>query len=180
MSFAATWMDVEIVTLRWTGKDVLLICEIFKKKIQWSYFQDRKRLTDMENMHMVINGKQGWGKEKLDWNWYTTAYKIISQGLLYNTGNYTQYFAVTYKRIWRTDMCVCIYIYIYNHFAVHQKLTQHCKSTFLQLKKKKEIHIYKLKKDIIPSIATYLRTYNYSLDQEANMTVNNTSQNTKL
>ena len=111
-SFAATWMDVEIVTLRWTGKDVLLICEILKKKKKRSYFQDRKRLTDMENMHMVINGKQGWGKEKLDWNWYTTIYKIISQGLLYNTGNYTQYFAVTYKRIWRIDMCVCIYIYI--------------------------------------------------------------------
>ena len=33
-----------------------------------------------------------------------------------------------------------------------------------------------MKKDIIPSIATYLRTYNYSLDQEANMTENNTSR----
>ena len=29
-----------------------------------------------------------------------------------------------------------IYIYAYvNHFAVHQKLKQHCKSTILQLKK---------------------------------------------
>ena len=27
-----------------------------------------------------------------------------------------------------------IYIYKLNHFAVHQKLTQHCKSTILQLK----------------------------------------------
>ena len=26
-----------------------------------------------------------------------------------------------------------------NHFAVHRKLTQHCKSTVLQLKKKKNI-----------------------------------------
>ena len=25
-----------------------------------------------------------------------------------------------------------------NHFAVHQKLTQHCKSTILQFKKKKK------------------------------------------
>ena len=36
-------------------------------------------------------------------------------------------------------VCVCIYIYIYtymNHFAVHLRLTQHCKSTVLQLKKK--------------------------------------------
>ena len=35
-------------------------------------------------------------------------------------------------------MCVCIYMYIYmNHFAVHQKLTRHCKSTILQFKKMK-------------------------------------------
>ena len=37
---------------------------------------------------------------------------------------------------------VCVYTYIYilkkpNHFAVHLKLIQHCKSTILQLKKKK-------------------------------------------
>jgi len=35
-------------------------------------------------------------------------------------------------------MCVCIYIYIYiykvNHFVVHLKLTQHCKSTLLKYK----------------------------------------------
>ena len=34
------------------------------------------------------------------------------------------------------------YIYTYislNHFAVHQKLTQHCKSTILQFKKKTRI-----------------------------------------
>ena len=31
-------------------------------------------------------------------------------------------------------VCVCIYIYL-NHFAVHLKLTQHCKSTVLQFKK---------------------------------------------
>ena len=38
-------------------------------------------------------------------------------------------------------MCVCIYIYIYiyklNHFAIKQKLTQHCKSTTFQKKKEK-------------------------------------------
>ena len=36
-------------------------------------------------------------------------------------------------------MYVCVYIYIYeNNFAVHQKLTQHHKSTILQFKKKKK------------------------------------------
>ena len=32
-------------------------------------------------------------------------------------------------------MCVCIYVYL-NHFSVHQKLTQHCKSATVQLKRK--------------------------------------------
>ena len=40
------------------------------------------------------------------------------------------------------SLWVCVYIYVWliyvymNHFAVHLKLTQHCKSTILQLKKK--------------------------------------------
>ena len=33
-------------------------------------------------------------------------------------------------------MNICI-----NHFAVHQKLIQHCKSTILQLEKEKEGHL---------------------------------------
>ena len=40
-------------------------------------------------------------------------------------------------------MCVYIYIYIHiklNQFAVHQKLTQHCKSTILQLKRRNDVH----------------------------------------
>ena len=39
----------------------------------------------------------------------------------------------------RACLCVCVYIYIYKliHVVVHLKLTQHCKSTILQLKKKK-------------------------------------------
>ena len=34
------------------------------------------------------------------------------------------------------NVYVCIYTHILNHFAVKQKLTQHCKSTILQFKKK--------------------------------------------
>ena len=47
-----------------------------------------------------------------------------------STENYTQYFVITYKKIWKknTHMCVCI-----NHVAIHLKLTQHCKSTMLVL-----------------------------------------------
>ena len=46
-------------------------------------------------------------------------------------------------------MCMYIYIYIYiclykrlNHFTVHLKLTQHCKSTMLQYKIKVEEENY--------------------------------------
>ena len=41
-----------------------------------------------------------------------------------------------------------VYIYIYvelNHFAVHQKLTQHCKLTILQFKKEYIQYIIRLK-----------------------------------
>ena len=47
-------------------------------------------------------------------------------------------------------VCVCVYIYIYTqliHFAVHEKLTQHCKSTILWEK--------------IKRTASYLTAYNY-------------------
>ena len=42
-----------------------------------------------------------------------------------------------------TDIYVCIYMYIYlNHFAVHLKLTEHCKSATLQLKKKRNGYVF--------------------------------------
>ena len=71
---------------------------------------------------------------------------IHNEVLLYSTGNYIQYFLInhsgkgyeefyTYPYI---HIYIYIYIYIYNyskvivymnHFAVPQKLIQHCKST---------------------------------------------------
>ena len=55
----------------------------------------------------------------------------------YNTGNYIQYLAITYngkesetERMHTTHTCIKL-----NHFSVHLKLTQHCKSTTLQKKK---------------------------------------------
>ena len=45
-----------------------------------------------------------------------------------------------------------MYIYVeLNHFAVQQKLTQHCKSTILQLKKKRERHL-ELSLSLFPSL----------------------------
>ena len=51
---------------------------------------------------------------------------------IYGTGNHIQYLVATYKG---KDLKKNTYIYmIPNHFTVHLKLTQHCKSTILQLK----------------------------------------------
>ena len=63
-------------------------------------------------------------------------YKIGNKDLLYGTGNYTQYLLITCngKECIYMCVCVCICIYIYinlSHFAVHLKVTQHCKLTIL-------------------------------------------------
>ena len=66
MLFAATWMDLEIITpseLSRTEKDkyhmISLICGIFKM-IQINLF-NRNRLTDIENKCMVIKVERGEG-----------------------------------------------------------------------------------------------------------------------
>ena len=57
--------------------------------------------------------------------------QVTSKNPLYSTGNSTQYSVMTYmgkesKKEW-------IYVYVeLIHFAVQQKVTQHCKSSMLQ------------------------------------------------
>ena len=68
-----------------------------------------ERFSDLENKPMVTKGEEGWERGKLG---------VISTDRL---------------------LCVCLRICVYtswNHLAGHQKLTQHCKSTILQLKTK--------------------------------------------
>ena len=67
----------------------------------------------------------------------TTINKINNKVLLHHTGSYTQYPAVNHNGKEYVCVCVCVCIHIctciyikLNHFAVHQKLTQHCKLTF--------------------------------------------------
>ena len=56
--------------------------------------------------------------------------QITNKDLVYSIGNYTQYFVIIHKG--KYSVCVCVYIYIKpNHFAIHLKLLQHCKSTIL-------------------------------------------------
>ena len=67
----------------------------------------------------------------------TIIYRINNRVLLYSTGNYIQYPVITYSGKEHEKEYMCVYIYIYvNHFAVQQKLTQHCKSTILQFRER--------------------------------------------
>ena len=68
-----------------------------------------------------------------DWKFGVSRYKLLYIGqinnkvLLYSTGNYTQYPAITIIKKKKRK----IYMKL-NHFAIHQKLTQHYQSTVLQ------------------------------------------------
>ena len=55
--------------------------------------------------------------------------RINNKVLLYSTGNYIQYPVINHNGK-EYEKITCIYMYN-NQFAVHQKLTQHCKSTIL-------------------------------------------------
>ena len=58
---------------------------------------------------------------------------LFRSDLLYSTGNSTQYLVIIY--IGKESEKGWIYVYAQlNHFAVHLKLTQHCKSTIFQYK----------------------------------------------
>ena len=74
-------------------------------------------------------------------NRYTLVYikQVNNKDLLYRTGSYIQYLVMTYSGKESEKEYVYIYLYIslyiyikyryMNHFVVHLKLTQHCKST---------------------------------------------------
>ena len=81
---------------------------------------------------------KGMGRDKLgvwDQQIQTTIYEINNKVLLYSTGNYIQYPVINHNGKEYEEEYVYIYVQV-NHSAVHQKLTQHCKSTILQFKQK--------------------------------------------
>ena len=105
--------------------------------------QDKWHLKKMTNEGLEIDpqtlktnswlpkGKgEEWISQEVGINIYTLPHvnQITNKGPLYSTGTSTQYFVITYKEKNLKR------IYILNHVAVHLKLTQHCKSTILQLK----------------------------------------------
>ena len=76
---------------------------------------------------------------------HITIHIINKQGPTYTTGNYVQYYVITYNgknlknniyiyihiySYMYTYVCICVCIYVYmNHFAVHLK---HCKASILK------------------------------------------------
>ena len=74
MSFAATWMDLEIIILSEVRQiktniiGYLLICGIQKNGYEWTYLQNRSRSIDIENKHCFTKGNYRGEKDKLG-NW---------------------------------------------------------------------------------------------------------------
>ena len=66
MPFAATWMDLEVIIPEWSKSDrkrqisYHLNAE-YKRMIQWTYLQNKSRLTDIKNKLMIIKGER-WGR----------------------------------------------------------------------------------------------------------------------
>ena len=59
MPFAANWMDLEIIILSEVKSAKTNIIEYLiqpRKRCEWTYLQDRKKLTDLGNEFMVIRG----------------------------------------------------------------------------------------------------------------------------
>ena len=74
MSFAATWMDVEIVILSGGSQrntNIIWYCLYVesKKWYKWTDLQNKNRVTDVENKLMVTK-EEGVGRDKLgDWEY---------------------------------------------------------------------------------------------------------------
>ena len=66
MPFAATWLDLEIITLGevnqtekgYLSYDIAYMWNL-KKWYKWTYIQNRNRPTDIENKPMVTKGERG-------------------------------------------------------------------------------------------------------------------------
>ena len=64
---------------------------------------------------------------------------MTKKDLLYSTGNYNQYFIISYRGKESEKEYTYMYIYL-NHFSVYLKLT-HCKFIIFQVLKKRSCQI---------------------------------------
>ena len=64
MTFAATWMVLQIIIFKWSKTEKDKYHDItymwnLKKWYKWTYLQNRTRITDIENKFMVTKGERG-------------------------------------------------------------------------------------------------------------------------
>ena len=45
--------------------DIAFMWSLKIKRYKWTYLQNRKRLTGIENKHIVTKGERVWGRDKL-------------------------------------------------------------------------------------------------------------------
>ena len=97
---------------------------------KWAYLWDRNGLIDIENRCVAAEGIGGG----MDWEFEISRCKLVyiewinNNILLYSTGNYIQYPVINHNgKEYEKQIHAQ-----HNHFAVQQKLTEHCKSTILQ------------------------------------------------
>ena len=79
LPFAATWMDLEGITLseisqRKTNITWYRLNVEYKKWCKWTYLQNRNRVTDVEKKLMVSKGD--WGEEGINWEIETDIYTL--------------------------------------------------------------------------------------------------------
>ena len=72
---------------------------------------------------------------------------ITNENLLGSTGTSTQCSMVTCVGGKSKEEAMCVYLWLM-HYAVQQRLTQHCKANILQLKKKKIFSAHKMESDV--------------------------------
>ena len=81
-------------------------------------YQNRKRLTDMENRLVVVKGEREGSQ--MDWVFGVGSCKLLhlewisNEVLLYSTGNYIQSLVTEHDRRWyeKKNVCICLSIYI--------------------------------------------------------------------
>ena len=120
MSFAATWMNLEIIIPSKGSKTKTNIiwyhpyAEYLKKWYKWTYLQNRNRLTEFENKLIVTKVERWRGgiHQAFGIHIYTLQYikQVINKNLLYSTGYTTQYSIIMYMaKDWKImDICLCI------------------------------------------------------------------------
>ena len=86
--------------------------------------QNRKSLTDLENKLMVAAGKGELGSLGKVGNMLLYSKQITNKGLLYSTGNSTQYYVAAWMRQGLGGEQIKVYVWL-SPFAVHLKLSQH-------------------------------------------------------